>query len=155
MKTSITLLRNALKSKLSSRIKYFYIGDPVLIPESLMPCITISPNRTETDFADSGRDKHSHVIDIALIINAKTYFNAAPEKMVGSEFLMEIMSLENTDGSLSDNSILGVLRDNLSLGSNRWINNISSIDYSVRRRTEDLITLEAVVTVQVDRINVR
>lgn len=152
MKKSIELLKDKLQAKLQGKIKYFYIGDPVLIPESAMPCIAISPNQTESTVADNSRDKHTHRITVAVIINAKTFFGATPEKMVGSTYLMDIMGGEDSDTTVNDNTILGVLRNNLNLDTNRWISNVSTIDYATRRRAEDLITLEAIASIDIEQI---
>jgi|SRR3972149_3239574 len=149
MKKSIELLKGKLESKLRGRVKGFYVGDPWIIPESLMPAIMISPDRTETNVLDNQRDEHNHYVDVSLIIDARQFFDATPDKMVGTIFLMDIMEAEMSDGTIDPASILGILRDNLNLGTNRHIENISSIDYTVRRRTEELITLEVVAHLQI------
>lgn len=150
MKTSILLLKTKLENKLKGKIRSFYIGDPWVLPESSMPCIMINPDRTETNILDNQRDSHSHFVDVSLIIDARQFFDATPEKMVGTVFLMDTMEAELADGTIDPASILGILRDNLDLGTNRSIKNISSIDYTVRRRTEELITLEVVAHLQIE-----
>jgi len=143
MKASILLLKAKLESKMRGKIKSFFIGDPWIFPASVLPALMISPNKTETNILDNQRDSHTHFIDISLVIDARQYFDATPDRMVGSIFLMDTMEGENTDGTIDASSILGILRDNLDLDTNRQIQNISSVDYTVRRRTEELITLEA------------
>jgi len=155
METTINKLKTLLQSKLTGPISSFYIGDPILLPESAMPCIAISPNKSDITVADNQRDNREHTIDIALIIDARQYFNATPDKMVGTSFLMEMMEKENADLTINSNTILGLLRENLSLSTNRSIIDISTIDYTTRRRTTDLITLEAVLTVVVTLISNR
>ena len=150
MKKSIELLKTKLEAKLKGKVKGFYIGDPWIIPESLMPAIMISPDRTETNILDNQRDTHNHYVDVSLIIDARQFFDATPDKMVGTVFLMDTMEAEMSDGTIDPASILGVLRDNLDIGTNRFIRNISSIDYTVRRRTEELITLEVVAHLQIE-----
>ena len=150
MKKSIELLKTKLEAKLKGKVKGFYIGDPWIIPESLMPAIMISPDRTETNILDNQRDTHNNYVDVSLIIDARQFFDATPDKMVGTVFLMDTMEAEMSDGTIDPASILGVLRDNLDIGTNRFIRNISSIDYTVRRRTEELITLEVVAHLQIE-----
>ncbi len=152
MNKSILLLKTALEQKLKGKVKAFYVGDPFIIPESLMPCIMINPLKTESNIIDNQRDAHVHNIEVSLIVDARQYFDATPEKMVGTQFLMETMEGETTTGTIDAVTILGVLRQNLDLGSNRFIENVSAIDYSVRRRTEELITLESVATLQIQYI---
>ena len=150
MKKSIELLVTKLKAKLSGKVKCMYIGDCTVIPESSLPCIIVDPDKTETTIADNTRDIHSHSIVISLVIDARQYFNATPDKMVGTIFLMDTMEGEESSGGIDSHSILGVLRENLDLDTNRSISNITSIDYTTRNRTEDLITLEASVHLDIE-----
>lgn len=152
MKKSLEILKTKLEPRLKGKVKAFFIGDPPIIPESYLPCLVLNPTRTETDIADNSRDSHNHYIDIHIVIDARQYFDATPERMVGTNFLMETMENENADGSIDSNSILGILRDNLDLGANRYIQNISAIDYTVRKRTEELITLEAILHLEIHYI---
>ena len=155
MEASINLIKTRLEGVLKGKIKSFYVGDPILIPESMMPCISISPDRSEFEILDNARDGRTHTISIALIIDARQYFDATPEKMVGATFLMQTMQLENSAGTIDPNTVLGALRSELTLSTNRFIQNISSVDYSTRRRTDDLITLEAVASIEVEQISNR
>ena len=155
MKKSIELLKAKLEEKLKGSIKSIYTGDPHILPESVMPCIIVNPVRTDTEVADNARDVHTHSIAVSLVIDARQYFNATPDKMVGTEFLMTTMEGETSSGAIDSNSILGVLRENLTLDTNRSIGNISSVDYTTRQRTEDLITLEVVVSLDISYIVTR
>ncbi len=143
MKKSIELLKAALELKMKGVCKAIYIGDCMLLPESSLPALIINPIKTETEIADNARDIHTHSITVSLVIDARQYFNATPDKMVGTVFLMDTMEGENISGAIDSNSIMGVLRENLTLDTNRNIENISTIDYTTRQRSEDLITLEA------------
>ena len=149
MRKSIDSVKSLLEAKLRGLIKNFYVGDPWIFPESLMPALMLCPNHTDTDIIDNQRDSHTHFIDISLVIDARQFFNATPDTMVGTDFLMKTMENELSDGTIDPNSVLGILRDNLDLDTNRHISNISSIDYSVRRRTKELITLEATCKIEI------
>lgn len=154
MNKSIELLKTALEGKITGLAKAIYIGDPHILPDSVMPCLIINPVKTETSVFDNARDLYEHDITIALVIDARQYFNATPDKMVGTEFLMDTMEGE-TSGVINDNSIIGILRSNLVLDTNRFIENISTVDYTTRRRTEDLITLEAIAHLTIQYIVTR
>lgn len=155
MDKTILLLKEALKAKLGGKIKSWYIGDPVLIPDSAMPCIYVSPNSSTITVADNQRDSRIHKIDIAIVIDARKYFGSTPSEMVGTTFLMENMSKENDDGTIDAATVLGVIRDNMSLSLNRFVVGSVSIDYSTRMRTADLITLEAICTIEIEHFSNR
>ena len=154
MKKSIDLLKTALEGKIKGLVSAIYIGDPYILPDAVMPCLIINPVKTETSVFDNARDMHSHDVTISLVIDARQYFNATPDKMVGTEFLMNTMEGE-TSGSINANSVIGILRSNLTLDTNRFIDNISTVDYTTRRRTEDLITLEAIATLTIQYVVTR
>lgn len=155
MKATILLLKKILEDGLRGIIKYIYIGDPLLIPNSCLPALIINPLRTETSKADNARDRHNHSIQIALVIDAKQYLGATPDKMIGSDFLMSTMGGEDSTGALDVKTILSLVRKNLNLGTNRIILEGMTVDYTVRKRTDDFITLEAVATIQVTQIITR
>ena len=155
MDKTISLLKEALKAKLGGKIKSWYVGDPVLIPDSAMPCIAISPNSSEISIADNQRDNRTHKIDISVIVDARQYFGSTPLEMVGTTFLMETMSKENTDGTIDAATVLGVIRDNMQLSTNRFMTGSVTIDYTTRRRTEDLITIESICTIEITHISSR
>lgn len=155
MKTSIDLLKNKFELEMKGKIKAFYIGDPWQIPASSLPCLMIAPDNTESDIADNARDIHTHNIVVSFIIDARQYLNATPGEMVGTTFLMETMGSESSSGTPGDATILGVIRDNLNLDTNRFIKNISSVDYTTRRRTEELITLEVTAHIAVEQYVIR
>lgn len=155
MKKSIELLKTKLEEKIKGKVKGIYIGDPTLLPESSLPCLIINPVKTDTETADNARDIHTHSMTISLVIDARQYFNATPDKMVGTIFLMDTMEGETSAGKIDSNSIMGVLRENLTLDTNRSIGNISSIDYTTRQRGTDLITLETALNLEISYIVTR
>jgi hypothetical protein len=155
MKKTIELLKIILSDGTKGLIKYIYIGDPMLIPMSCLPALIINPLKTITTKADSARDKHEHTIAISLVIDAKQYLGATPDKMIGSDFLMTTMGGEDSTGELDTKTILSLIRKNLKLGTNRIILESTTVDYTVRKRTDDFITLEAIATIQVTQITTR
>ena len=155
MKTTIQLLKTILENGLRGLIKYIYIGDPTAIPASCLPALILNPVRTNISLLDSARDNNTYNISISLVIDARQYLNATPDKMVGTDFLMETMEGEDSAGALNVKTILSIIRKNLNLGTNRRISNDMSIDYTVRKRTDDLITLEVVANIEVAHFTTR
>lgn len=148
-------IESALRSRFKSQIKTFVIGDPVLIPESNLPCIAVVPVTTSITIADVSRDLATHSIEVILIINAKNELSGKANQIVGTEFLTETMEQVDSVGNLSEHSILSVIRENLRIESNLEIANENTIDYGIEMRGEQFFTREARLRFDVMRINTR
>ena len=127
-------IRDLLKSTFGNTFKKYWIDDPNLIPQSELPAIYIAPISTDIDIADTGRDKMVYTIEIGVVINAKQELRKYNEEIVGTQYLTEKMEGKDSNGALEKNTVLYVLRNNLTLDDNWYIENISSIDYSLRTR---------------------
>ena len=145
----------ALRSRFTSQIKKFVIGDPVLIPESNLPCIAVTPINTTITIADVSRDLETYTVEVILIINAKNEISGKINQIVGTEFLTETMEKIDSAGNLSEHSILSVIRENLRIESNLEISNENTIEYGMEVRGEQFFTREARLRFNVMRINKR
>ena len=152
-------IRDLLKETFGTVFKEYVIDDPNLVPFSSLPLIAVAPIHTDIDVVDTGRDTFTYAIDVILIIDAKQELLKYKKEMVGTQFLTEIMEARDDNGNLQANTILYVLRNNLTLGSNWYIENISSIDYSLRTRTteggEQFVTKEAACRLSVIQVTTR
>jgi len=76
----ITAIQEILKAAVANVasplywIKKVYFGDPVLIPESSLPAVTISPKSDNYVRRWSRYDQKEHSIEIRLIYNQKDFF---------------------------------------------------------------------------------
>jgi hypothetical protein len=148
-------IETLLKNKFKNRIKTFVIGDPVLIPESSLPCIAISPISSSITIADVGRDLVTYSIEIILIINAKNELDGRVNQTVGTEFLTELMEKTDADGNLKEDTILKVIRDNLRIDKNLEIENENNIEYTIDVKGEQFFTREAKLSLNIMRITKR
>lgn len=155
MLTSCKKIRDLLKDNLPiNRVRKFYIGDITMVPQSVLPCITISPVKTDINVIDNQRDAFTQSIDIALIIDVKKDLSSDLSITTGTEFLLKTMEEEDGAGQLKTDTILYILRHNIHIEDNRQITNVSSVDYPTppRSRPEQETTLEAVVHIDVQKI---
>jgi hypothetical protein len=152
-------LKKNLKTTFGDSIREYFIDDPSLIAFSSLPAICVCPVSTEIDIIDTARDTWTYTIDIILIIDAKQELNKYKQEIVGTRYLTETMEGKTSAGVLRPNTVLYVLRDNLRLGDNWYINNIASIDYSLRTRIGEggaqFITKESTLRLSVVRIQNR
>lgn len=132
-------------------IKGIYLEDPNFIPKSNLPCIAINPNSTDVEQADNVRDIHEFDIDILVIMDITQKLGKPGNEVVGVEFLTEMMEARNSDGTLKENTILSIIRNNLDLGEGYKIGNISSVTYSPEVRQQH-VTKEASINITVQRL---
>jgi len=131
---SLKKIKTLLESTFGGTFKSYFIDNPNLIPLSELPCIAIEPISTDINIADTAKDQWDYTIDVHLIIDAKQELLKYKKEMIGTQYLTELMEAKDSDGLLKENTILYILRSNLRLGDNWYIDNISRIEYSIRTR---------------------
>lgn len=156
---TIKKIRDEVKDVLGDSINEYWLDDPSLVPLSALPCLCVAPISTNIDIADTGRDKYEYTIDIILIIDARQELKKFKQEIIGVQYLTEKMEAKNSTGALQKNTILYIIRNNLTLGNNWAISNMGDIDYSTRTRGvevgEQFTTKEAVLRIGVTRIKTR
>ena len=152
-------LKSLFESTFGDSIKSYFLDDPALIPFSESPALCVAPISTDIDILDTARDQWTYTIDIILIIDARRELKKYKQEVIGTRYLTETMEAKTSTGMLQANSILYVLRDNLKLGDNWYINNIGRIDYASRMRTttvgEQWVVKEATLRLSVVRVQNR
>jgi len=82
MKNVILAIQSLLKSAIEQNnsplewIKRVYFGDPVLIPLSSLPALTVQPITSEYLMRWSRYDQKKHTVEIRLVYNMKSYFGS-------------------------------------------------------------------------------
>jgi len=152
-------LKSLMEETFGDSLKETFLDDPSLIPFSSLPCLAVSPIATDINILDNTKDGWTHTIDIILIMDAKKELKKYKQEVIGTQYLTETMEGKTSAGVLRANTILYVLRSNLRLGDNWYINNIERIDYSMRQRVTEVgksfITKEAILRLSVIRVQNR
>jgi len=147
MYLSLIKIRDLMKTTFGDLFKGYWIDSPNMVIFSELPALFVAPITSISDLADNTRDEQTYTIDVGVIIDAKQELLKYRKEMVGTQFLTEIMEAKDSDGQLKTNTILYVLRNNLTLDSNWMMGNTTSIDYSIGRRTttggEQFVSKEA------------
>jgi hypothetical protein len=92
MKNAITAIQQIFKNAISqpssplNSVKKVFFGDPVLIPETDLPALTIQPISSNYSQRGSRYDEKTHTIEIRLVYNQKQYFltNISTPKNISS-----------------------------------------------------------------------
>lgn len=141
-----------LRDNLSDPFRAFYYGDPVLIPESMLPCIVVDTINSASDLGPTQFDDLTTSVIVKVIFNKKDDFNATPEQALTKqkvEFYTEGRDI-NT-GLYLPNTIMGILRTNITLEENAS-QFTAGVNYDVIIRPEDTITEESHTTLNVSAI---
>jgi len=154
MTENLEKIRDILRSSITS-VKNYYIGDPVLIPASYLPCITIDQVSTAVKTLDSARDIYTTNVQLSYIMDIRSDFNKRPDEVIGTTTLREVMEGRDASGDLKTNSIVYLLTKNWDLGSDWKINNEYNINYAEKARWEQLITREAILTFSIYKAQLR
>lgn len=103
-----------LKAKCGDLVA-FYEGEPIKIPMSDLPCVMVSKRTTSVGPLTNADDEHAIGMAITLITDVRSDLSTDEDiaKVVaGVSSLYRLMEGRNTDYTLLDSSILGVLRHN-------------------------------------------
>lgn len=72
-----------------------YFGDPGIIPASLYPCVTVSPDFTSPDGGTTGYDNTNHRIEISVLIDARQYFDSTVDEAQGDRLIVQAITAIN------------------------------------------------------------
>jgi hypothetical protein len=143
-----------LKDNLGKKFKDYYFGDPVFIPSSSMPCIIVDRERTQYEQRTTAHDERTIIVTIRVVLNKKSDLNRPGKEATTKRLLMDLIEGEDeSTDEVSQESILGILRKNYTLGS-YVVSAIHSIQYFGLTERGREIASEADITVELQRLTI-
>ena len=104
----ITILKDNLGS---AHFKEYYIGDPLAIPQSKLPCVVVEVERSTSEAGPTGMDQLRFFVVIKLIYNKKKSFGKKPDQVAGYRELRYLaQGVDTSDSEVSQSSVVGILR---------------------------------------------
>ena len=134
MYRTLQKIKNLMQETFGDLFKEYWVDSPSLVIFSSLPALYVAPVSTSLDIADSSRDIWTYTIDVGVIIDAKQELLKFKKEMVGTQFLTEIMEGKDDNGLLKSNTIIYVLRNNLTLGTNWMMGNTLDVSYETTTR---------------------
>ncbi len=145
----VTILKDNLGS---AHYKEYYIGDPLAIPQSKLPCVVVEVERSTSEAGPTGMDQLRFFVVIKLIYNKKKSFGKKPDQVAGYRELRYLaQGVDTSNSEVSQSSVVGILRKNFTLGS-LVENQTVDIQYGLTPRPQDVITEEAQIRVAIDQL---
>ena len=153
----VTLKAWATAGKPIKNIKNFYKWDPVYIPNTSLPAITIRTPISLVNARWSRQDNIRTQASIRYVFNAKQYlWNTEKENVKWELETYDLFLEQDSNGCFTEDSIIWYLRKDLSLNNNAVL--LSNFNFKTELETargEDSLTFEGVLTFDVEIVNNR
>lgn len=142
--------------------KAFYVGDPIRVPVSRMPCLIVAKNMTSTEPFSNTEDIHTIQLVFTVVADVRKDISDETTLTPGNSSMYDIM--EGRDPStyqLKPQSLLGILRKNVNVDRAHqiWtdIKSATKIEYGllINKRQENSWSIEGAITVQVSVVQTR
>ena len=146
------VLIKLLKNTFGDFFHLYREGDPIIPSISELPAVFITETDTEYDFGPTGFDNIRHQVLIQVVLNKKQDFGN-PDHGSSLDYFLDALcqGRDETTGDFKDETIMSVLRRNVTLG-NLFIESIGAVKKGVVSRSEELITSEAHINLTVTEI---
>lgn len=135
----IDLLNSDIKTQRG--FKKIYWGDPIRIPSSNLPAITVTPSETSVQLADSGRYEDAYIVNIGLLLDARDFIGGSDTKTETFEDLIQKMEERGTNREVLDDTILSVVQKLEDHTDILDVQNIS-FNYGFKERVQGELTIE-------------
>lgn len=120
----------------------FFDGDPIAIPQSMLPSIVVETTSASTLPAPTGYDKWQENLVIKVVMNKKDDFQG---DLTTNETYKKIKKIiqgrASSTGEFHPESIMGALRKNFTL-ENVLVHQEVNVDIGLAERTAELTTAE-------------
>lgn len=142
-------------SEFGNFFKFFIYGDPIIIPYSAMPCVTVDLTSTEIIQGPTGMDYVKQTVMVKLIINRSTEFDFQNEdsEVAGQRTLEEmVQGIDVSTLQYDTRTIAGILRQNFTLGNYATDQNMRIRYIGLKQRDDDTFAMESEITFAVDTL---
>lgn len=138
----------------------YYQGDPVFIPTSMQyPMCFISRDTTRISIADTVNDMSTMPLVLNVVVNGARDLNQNSMAQAGALDLYELCEGRDDTYTLRTDTIAGVLRNNLSLGNNLFIDveeTDTTIEYALSPpERRQIWSVEAIIRTTIKHLEVR
>lgn len=128
-------------------LQSYYEGDPISIPKANLPCVVVESVGANVTADATGTDLFIQQILIKVILNKQDDAGASDDvDLTERRLRIMVQGRDSTTGQYLPQTILGILRTNLTM-SNVDLSNEIAIAYDIDIRPDQIVTSEAHITV--------
>lgn len=111
---------------------HYFLGDPILIPASLLPAIIIETQKTHNgDIAPTGMERMDRTVVVKIALNKRDDFGGKPDELMTQTKLEQYAEgIDTATGEYAEQSLAGIIRRNYTMG-NLLVSQTLDIDYGV------------------------
>lgn len=142
--------------------KAYYVGDPIRIPVSMMPCLIIARRGTSTEPFSNTEDIHSIQLVFTVVSDIRKDISDETTLTPGNGTMYDLMEgRDPVTYLLKPQSLLGILRKNVNVDRAHqiWtdIKSATRIEYGllINKRQENSWSIEGSITAQVSVVQTR
>jgi hypothetical protein len=136
MKYIIDQIKTVIQAGLGTKIQYYYIGRPQILPKevAMRGYIAIDPMSDETSLTQTQTDMGVYRVMVMVGRDVRNEWNQLPQKVGTTKWLMEIVQNTDDAGLLKTDTIKYILRNNLTQIGKTHIMSISYEDVEVQEQ---------------------
>lgn len=94
----------------SSVFRAIYQGDPIVIPQTMLPALIIAKADTQVSHFTNQEDQHAVRMVLTVVTDLRSEISSDNTLVAGIAKLYEVIEGRNEDFTLKDGSILSILR---------------------------------------------
>lgn len=153
----ITKLIEVLEAEGPKQLKgRYYLGDPLVVPKSVLPAAFITKDTTVIDAETNAEDRSEITYVINVVYDLTRDFGSASKDGGSTNALYEVMEARDEHYNIAPGAICYVLRAHEQLDDQLWFSPGTTVEPSygvgVEKRGAGLYSVEAVVKVTLRHI---
>ena len=111
----IELLKDTFDTGDVSIFKAYFLGDPQVIPTTMLPAIVVVKENGTNKTGATGMDRVTETFSIRLVVNFNDYMGVSNTGDMAYQQLKTWIEARDSNGLYLEQSIMGVLRKNFTL----------------------------------------
>lgn len=148
-KDSVTRILELLRGTFGGQFKAFYEGDPIQIPDYMLPCAIVEKIAGNINLDATGTDMIVEQLMIKMVMNKRDDMGAAPEiAFTERKLRLLVEARDPITGYFIPESLMYILRTNITLGG-AVLDSDMDVNYDVNPRPEEMYTSEAQILITI------
>ena len=148
------IVLNLLKDAFGDQFRLYRVGDPIQPGQSQLPAIFVTETQLKVNQGATGMDELVHSLEIQIVFNKKDELGNPNEGNTLDTIIDNcIFGVDEDTGEYLPNSILGLIRKNITLGGLSFDTQVE-VRKGIVPRPQEMLTAEGQVDITVSEFQV-